>query len=342
LINYGQSQNNKDFPKKNIFLFGEVHFVKEKYSEIKESITSIIDTTNNSDTVNLFLELPTSFEFVLYRLKEFNDTTFFNNYYNNMYYKKDPPSKFWLDFKELLLSFINYCESKKLEWNIRCIDIERNFRNTAYVLNFFDPEIDSLLSQKYIMDDSLNRNYLIQKTGEFCLSRKFNEKELFYLKRINKSLNIDCQLCQKRDSFMYSQFTEFVDSVNNLNFGIFGIKHLLLRKSHSSDKNSFTHSQFKVEEGEMIPFYGLFSDYLRNRTFKIGILALEHKIFDSGLSITKDYDYLMSDSEREYILSMLAGSKVIRCTTKSHKTQLNELNEILDYLIVYKESQYAR
>ncbi|PHR47972.1 MAG: hypothetical protein COA32_05425 [Fluviicola sp.] len=342
LSGFGSTKTENNFPKKNIFLFGEVHFVQEKYKEIIESIVSIIDSSEASDTVNLFLELPTSFEFVVYRLKEYGDTTFFNNYYNNMYYKKTPPSKFWLDFKQLLLDFMSYCDAKKIEWNIRCIDIERNFRNSAYVLNYFDSDLDSLLSQKYIMDDSLNRNYLIKKTHDIKQMTLFKDKELTYLDRIEQSLRIECHLCQKRDSFMYSNFTDFVDSSNNLNFGIFGIKHLLLKKSHKVEENSFTQSQFNIEEGDMVPFFGLFSESLKSKTYRIGIIAFQHKIFNSNFKISKDYEYLMSNSERKYLEQQLGSSKVLRINTKPHNDRLTGLSKKIDYLILYNESQYAK
>lgn len=337
-ISVGFAQSNNTLCEKNVFLFAESHFVGEKYDVIQQSIFSIIDTTKNSDTVHLFLELPTSFEYVIYRLKEFGDTTFFKDYYHNLYDEKKPPSNYWVDFRSFITTFIKNCQSRNIEWHIRCIDIEKNFRSTAYVLNHFNNDLDSLLSQKYVKEDSINRSYLISKIDLIQARKKLSDAQVYYLNRISESLNIKCLHCQKRDSLMYSNFRLLTESINDIIFGKFGYMHLLISYTDSMSNTNMKSNQYKPLYSDMVPFYGLFSEDLKRRSYRIGIIAFTIVKPNSFFRLEQNYEEFITEDERNYLEQMFGDSNVLKLQLKDYNECLPDLSKKIDHLILFNES----
>tara|TARA_B100000508_G_C11460684_1_gene279129 strand:- start:1040 stop:2104 length:1065 start_codon:yes stop_codon:yes gene_type:complete len=334
----GFGQSDETLSGKNIFLFGESHFVGEKYDLMHESISTIIDSTENSDTVQLVLELPSSFEYVLYRLKKYNDTTFFNNYYQNLYAEKKPASLYWVDYKRFINAYIDNCEAKHIEWSIRCVDIEKTLRSTAYVLDKICGPLDSLLSQKYIYKDSLTRQYLIEKIEDALTNKKLTETETYYLNRIHDATGIPCTSCQWRDSLMYANFKRIADATNNLIIGNFGYGHVLDNATDLLSPRNPKATRGKEMQKEIQPFYAFFSEDLKSRTYKISLLAFKIVKPNSYFVLDQNYEELMTESERTYLKEILGSSNKVTIELKDHADDLPNLSKQFDYLILLKES----
>lgn len=121
------SQSSNNYSKhKNIYLFGETHFVKEKYDEMREIIFEKIENLNQKDSVTMFFELPYSMNYILQDLDNENSLNLLRNWFNNVYqFKGKKPSYFWTDYRDFLLDLKKICNKKKINLTLKSIDTER-------------------------------------------------------------------------------------------------------------------------------------------------------------------------------------------------------------------------
>jgi hypothetical protein len=68
---YGQGSTVETLPNQNkIYFFGEAHFIKEKYDEMKAFIFECLDTVSPGEKVTMYFELPTSLNYAINRIQE--------------------------------------------------------------------------------------------------------------------------------------------------------------------------------------------------------------------------------------------------------------------------------
>ena len=339
------SQSSNNYSKhKNIYLFGETHFVKEKYDEMREIIFEKIENLNQKDSVTMFFELPYSMNYILQDLDNENSLNLLRNWFNNVYqFKGKKPSYFWTDYRDFLLDLKKICNKKKINLTLKSIDTERELRRTTYILkaleqNEINTPIDSLLNSDIIENDSNTRNILIDHVKELTKNKKYSSEKKF-LKTLEKSLTIDCTICLERDEFMYEQFSD--DSIkNNIVFGTFGLDHVVAKGGFHKIGEYFK-SKNKIDTTGYKSFYSLFKSKYKSKTLRLGILAFNREMFFSDATMSNSYENIMTIEERKFLESLLTEKKVIRIYPSNY-SELKNLSLHLDHVILYKSSNYKR
>jgi len=331
-----KAQNDK------LYFFGENHFVKEKYDEMKSFIFERLNSVSSGEKVTMFFELPFSFNYAISRIKVEKDTSVFSDWFNHLYKKKDKsPSYFWTDYRAFILALLEYAEIKGIDLQIICIDVELELRRTAFILSSFESmpntKLDSLLNLDYIKNDSDTRTFLLDYVNQLSVITN-NLYELEILDQLKSSLLIDCTICWKRDQFMYDNFVKYYDSTDALIFGTFGIDHVINNPEFSSI-NDFFRINHKVDTIDHQSFYNSINEELKNQIFRVGIIALNQKMKLSNMQKPRDYSYMMKEDERNYIRVLLKEKEVVRIFLSDHE-ELSNLSLNLDYLIVYKSSNF--
>jgi len=341
---FSQTQNTKSSfkTKKKIYLFGEAHFIKEKYDEIKAFTFEKIDDLNKGEKISFFFELPYSINYAFKQMKDFGDTTVFYEWFNHLYQSKNKtPSYFWTDYRDFILELIHYADNKGIELELIGIDTELEFRRTAFILSQFENKIDttieSLVNLDYIRNDSLTRSVLLNQIEELSKISQ-NEIEFDILKTLKNSLTIDCTICLDRDQFMYSCFKQNFDSTSCLNFVSLGLNHIVSKHDFSKASPLFR-KKYKFDTIGYQSFYELLDKEFKDQTLRVGILALNNKLKYFNMSKPSDYKTIMNSLERDYIEKQLLNKDVYRIKVSENKV-LNNLSEQLDYLIIYRVSHY--
>lgn len=343
-----ESVKDMDMSEFNIFLFGEMHFVNEKYVEFQDFFYSIVNSRAETKKITIALELPVSLNYGLDALLDDKDSTVFCNYFNyHLYAQKDEkPSIFWIDFKNLLLDLVKYCDEKKIELDIRCVDIERKFRRTVYTLfelynkyNLEQTSLTEMMNQQIILDDDTTRMSLIHLCDNF-LRNSINTKDSAIVTQIKSALQINCiHNCNEREVFMYNNFNPLrgVSLCENgtIVFGIFGLNHLVFSGHDVPEK--YINSENTEEDYR--PFISLFDKQTFSKTFRIGVTAFTMKAKqNSPIEVHKKIPALL-DEEKEYLETLLKDKERISLFPKNHDAMQHFANEI-DYLILYKSSYY--
>jgi hypothetical protein len=139
---------------------------------------------------------------------------------------------------------------------------------------------------------------------------------------------------------MYDNFKSLSDTITNTIIGIFGNNHLLEKHSYEINKYNFQakEQQHKERRTTLTQFYGLFSENLKERSYKIAILAFKIKKPNSYFQIEKKHQHLINENERSYLNKLLEEKNVIRISSNAPKDQLSNFKKHFDYLILYKES----
>jgi len=343
-----ESVKDMDMSEFNIFLFGESHFVNEKYVEILEVFYTIVNTREETKKITLVLELPVSLNYGLDALINDKDSSVFCNYFNyHLYAQKDEkPSIFWIDFKNLLLEIVHYCDEKNIELEIQCVDVERKFRRTVYTLfelynkyNLDQGLLTEMMNKQIILDDDTTRQGLIQLCDDF-LRNAINTTDSAIVTQIKKALQINCiHNCNEREVFMYNNFNSSMDvgigENRTIVFGIFGLNHLVF-SGHDIPEKYITSDNI---EDEYHPFISLFDKKMLSKTFRIGITSFTMKLNQkSQIEAHKKIPALLDD-EKEYLESLLKDKNRISLFPKDHK-ELSKFAKEIDYLILYKSSYY--
>lgn len=328
--------------KGQIILFGEAHFVKEKYDEMKHVIQQKINNIPPKEKVSMFFELPTSLNYAINKLQKEKDSTLFINWFDHVYKQKNKkPSFFWKDYKDFILWLIHFAKEKDIELNLKCIDRELEFRRTAYILSNFETKIgtkiDSFVNLDYIQNSTKNRTFLINYVKELSKITN-NTKEIEILDQLKIALPIDCTICLKRDQFLYQTFKKYYRKTDALVFGTFGLDHVI-NKPDFSNVGEFFKSYHKVDTTNHKSFYNFLKDDFKNKIYRIGIIALKQDMKFSSLKKTKDYSFMMTKDERLYIENLFEDKAIIRFYPKNHN-QLNNFAANLDYVIIYKSSNF--
>lgn len=325
-----------------IFLFGESHFVKEKYDEMKSFIFQCLDSVSSGEKITLFFELPSSLNYAFSKIKTEQDTSVFYAWFNHIYQKKDMPvSYFWLDYRDFILALIQYSEKKGIDLKLRGIDLELEFRRTAFILSSFknklNTEIDSFLNINYIRNDSVDRAFLLNYVNESLHS--INEpNEIEILNQLKHSLLIDCTICLKRDLFMSENFFKDFNTNDAVIIGTFGLDHIISKHNFSDASEQFK-MKHKIDTVNYQPFYTLIKDQYNQQIFRIGIIAFNQEMRYSNLQKSMDYNHIMNKDERAYLELLLENQKVIKIHPSEYK-ELSNLSSHLDYIIVYKSSNF--
>jgi len=342
---YSQDTVNRDLAVEQgkIVLFGESHFVKEKYDEMKSIIIERLKDVPAGEKVTFFLELPSSFNYAMDKMKADKDTTVFSNWFNNVYAQKDKaPSYFWTDYRDFIVSLLEFAKEKEIDLNFKAIDVETEFRRTAYILSSFETKfetkIDSLLNLKTIKKNEANRSFLINYVDDLSLITT-NSNELEILKQLKTSLLIDCTICRKRDEFMYNNFIKDYDSSDFLVFGTFGLDHVVNQPDFSATSDFFKFNH-KVDTINHKSFYQFLKTDFKDKIYRVGIIALKQGTTGHiNLKKTMDYSATMTKEEREHIEALLINKEVIRIYPYEDEV-LKNISLNLNYLIVYKSSNF--
>lgn len=345
LTAYSQEKDNKKVvvEKGKIILFGESHFVKEKYDEMKSFIIEQLEEVPAGEKVTFFLELPSSFNYAMDKMKVEKDTTVFQNWFNNIYTQKDiEPSYFWTDYRDFFVSLLEFAAQKEIDLNFKAVDTEREFRRTAFILSSWetklDAKIDSLLNLKTIQKDEANRSFLINYVYQLAQTTT-NKKELEILDQIKEGLLIDCTICRKRDEFMYNNFIKYYDPSDYLVFGTFGLDHVVNKPDFSATSDFFKFNH-KVDTINHKSFYSFLKEDYKHKIYRVGIIALKQGTTGyTKLKKTMDYSATMTKEEREYLETLLIDQEVIRIHPFEDEV-LKNLSLNLDYIIVYKSSNF--
>ncbi|WP_338378745.1 hypothetical protein [uncultured Flavobacterium sp.] len=325
-----------------IYLFGENHFVKEKYDEMKTFIMERLESVPSGEKVTMFLELPTSFNFALNKMKLEKDTIVFNEWFMHLYKQKNvAPSFFWTDYQEFILSILQFAEKKEIDFQFKAIDTELEFRRTAFVLSSFDDttttQIDSLLNVNYIEKNETNRSFLINYVNDLAKKTTI-PNELKILDRLKEALLIDCTICRKRDEFMYDNFIRFYDTKDYMVFGTFGLDHVVNSQDFSAI-NDFFKFNHKVDTVNHKSLYNFLKEDFKQNIYRVGIIALNQNARFSNLKKPRDYSYMMNSEEREHIENLLTNEEVIRIYPSEDEV-LKNLAKNLDYIIIYNSSNF--
>jgi len=325
-----------------VFLFGETHFVKEKYREIKSFVIEHFDSVSSGETATIFFELPFSLNYAFSKMKTEGDTSLFYDWFNHLYQKKDqPPSYFWTDCRDFILELKQYAENKGIDLKLKAIDTELEYRRTAFVLSSFqnklDTRIDSFLNVEYMRNDSTEREFLLNYINE-SLHYTNSSVEVEILKKLRHSLLIDCSVCLDRDKYMYNNFLNYFNKNDALSIGTFGLDHITEQHDFSA-AGEFFKMKYKIDTVAYKSFYTLLKDELNKPVFRIGILSLNQAIMNTTIQKPQYYNHIMLEKEREYIESLLKNKKVIRIHPFEHE-ELRNLSTHLDYIIVYKISDF--
>ncbi|MBC9811205.1 hypothetical protein H9Y05_01840 [Crocinitomicaceae bacterium CZZ-1] len=327
---------------KNIFLIGENHFIKEKYDEIKAFTFDQLKQLKKGEKASFYFELPYTLNFAFHKIKEQGDTTVFYEWFHHLYQSKnEPPSYFWIDYRDMILALIEYADKKEIELELMGIDTELEFRRTAFILSQFDSKvgttIDSLLNLDFISNDRLTRNILNNHIDKL-LEIPHEEIELAILRTLKKSLMIDCTICVDRDLFMLSNFMKSYDSTVPLHFISLGLDHIVSKHDFSNASSLFT-TKYKMDTISYQSFYELMDKDFKEKTWRVGILALNHKLKYANISKPVDLKTLMDEMERIYIEEQLLDNDIYRANLSKNKALIN-LSKQLDYIIIYKTSHY--
>ena len=328
--------------KKKIFFFGEAHFVKEKYDEMKTFSFQKIKGMKKGEKISFFFELPYSINYAFNKIKHENDTTYFNDWFNHLYQsKKSKASFFWKDYRDFILELIKYTDKKGVELQLMGIDTELEFRRTIFILSSFKNKIgktiDSLLNLNFIHNDSTTREILLSYVKKLSIISD-NKFELDVLRTLKKSLKIDCTICFDRDHFIYSNFINNYDSTHTETFATFGLNHVVT-KHDFTNASPFFKKKYKFDLEGYKSVYELFNPELKEQICRIGIIAFKQDMNYSDMKMRKDYSNIMSEKERKYLENQLENESVIRIVTKK-QNELSNLSSQLDYIIVYKSSNF--
>jgi hypothetical protein len=328
-----------------IVLFGESHFVKEKYDEMKVFIMDRLKDVPAGEKVTFFLELPSSFNYALEKMKVDKDTMVFRNWFNNVYAQKDKaPSYFWIDYRDFIVSLLEFAKEKEIDLNFKAIDVETEFRRTAYTLSSyetkFETKIDSLLNLKTIQKNEANRSFLINYVDNLSLVTT-NPSQLEILKQLKKSLLIDCTICRKRDEFMYNNFIKNYDPTDYIVFGTLGLDHVVNKPDFSATSDFFKFNH-KVDTINHKSFYQFLKTDFKDKIYRVGIIALKQGTTGYiNLKKPMDYSFMITKEEREHIETLLIDKEVIRIHPFEDEV-LKNLSLNLDYMIMYKSSNFRQ
>lgn len=325
-----------------------MHFINEKYVEFQELFYSIVNGQAEAKKITLALELPVSLNYGLSALLNNKDSTIFCNYFNYHLYAQidEKPSIFWLDFKNLLLNLVQYCDQQNIELDIQCVDVERKFRRTAYTLfelynkyNLEDISLTQMMNNQIILDNEPTRENLI-RLCDYILKTSLNPTDSVIVTQIKTALQINCiHNCNEREVFMYDNFKSLrgvsFDENGTIVFGIFGLNHLVFYGHDMPEK--YLRSE-NTKEGYR-PFISLIDKQTYSKVFRIGVTAFTMKAKqNSPIEVHKKIPALL-DEEKEYLETLLKDKKRISLFTKNHDALKHFANEI-DYLILYKSSYY--
>ncbi|WP_338378742.1 hypothetical protein [uncultured Flavobacterium sp.] len=326
-----------------IVLFGESHFVKEKYDEMKVFIMDRLKDVPAGEKVTFFLELPSSFNYALEKMKVDKDTMVFRNWFNNVYAQKDKaPSYFWTDYRDFIVSLLEFAKEKEIDLNFKAIDVETEFRRTAYILSSFETKfgtkIDSLLNLNTIHKNEVNRSFLVNYVHQLAQTTTTkNEQEI--LERVKEGLLIDCTICRKRDEFMYNNFIKNYDPTDYIVFGTLGLDHVVNKPDFSATSDFFKFNH-KVDTINHKSFYQFLKTDFKDKIYRVGIIALKQGTTGHiNLKKTMDYSATMTKEEREHIEALLINKEVIRIYPYEDEV-LKNISLNLNYLIVYKSSNF--
>lgn len=348
VVAQNESIKDNDLSKFNIFLFGEMHFVNEKYVEFKNLFYSIVNDRKELKSITIALELPVSLNYGLNLLLTDNDSTIFCNYFNyHLYAQKDEkPSVFWIDFKTLLLDLVQYCDKNNIELNIQCVDIERRFRRTAYTLfelynkyHLEEISLTQMMNNQIILDDEPTRGNLI-RLCDYLISTSLNPTDSVIVTQIITALSIGCiHNCNEREVFMYDNFKSLrgvnFDENGTLLFGIFGLNHIVFSNHDIPNKYLQTDKSFS----DYRPFISLFDKKTLSKTYRIGLTAFTMKYKEnSPIEVPKKTPALL-DKEKEYLELLLKGKNRISLFPNKHEVLQHFATEI-DFLILYESSYY--
>lgn len=343
-LSYSQTENTLVLQneKGKIILFGEAHFVQEKYDEMKAFIFEKLENVSSKEKVTIFFELPSSLNYAISRIKEDQDTTLFKEWFNHVYKAKEmKPSFFWTDYRAFILSLLEYAEKKDIQLELKCIDVELEFRRTAFILSSFktklNSKMDSLIQKEHIPKSSEIRTTLLNYVNELALIST-DPHELEVLKTLQVSLLIDCTICRKRDRFLYDRFKKYYDPTDAIVFGTFGLAHVI-NKPDFSKVSDFFKMDHKVDTTNHKSMSKFMTTDFNDKIFRVGIIALQHNLRLSDYQKPVDYSGIMNTEERNYIKTLFKDKEVLRLYPYEHKV-LSNLASNLDYLIVYKNSNY--
>jgi len=341
-----------DFSEKNLFLFGEMHFVNEKYEEIKKLSNQIIDNKVGVDSVTLFLELPHSFQYIANKFLLENDTSAFELYFNNLYARRfEKPSLYWTKFKDLFYYLSSYVKRKHKTIIIKSVDVEKKFRRTAYVLSeiyetnnikgFCKNQIDSLLHSKIVTDSPKTRMLLLKNINKVLSTFDFYKEDRNLLNTMRQGLEIECFSCGERDQFMFDNFiTTYSFSNTHLSIGIFGMSHIMNEFAFKKEKSETTFRYITDSKSVYKPFFMLFPEKIKEKSYTIGIVALNQS--------SKNYNILkpkpvsipkLNKRGYKFLKKMVSENACIRIKTSEFK-KLKSFSTYIDYLIVYETSYF--
>jgi len=342
--NWGFAQNPKyelnSEENENIFLIGESHFVKEKFDEIKSLYIEKISELKKGDKVTFFFELPYSLNYAFSQIKENNDTTLFSQWFSHLYHLKDEKAtSFWLDYKSMIIDLLNISKAKEIDIDLCAIDTEVKLRRTVFILsNIVDnPQMDSLLAENEIENSEANKSILIDNIDSLLLFVD-DEKIRHLLMNIKRGLSVKYLICKKRDAFMHEMFVENFKAESSLNFVFVGLSHAV-SKHDFTDAGIFYALKYIDDAEGYMSFYDMLDSDMKRKTYRVGILALNHVLTGGSFSAPKYYKNIMTKKERLFLENNIQEDGVYRGVTRNTK-KLRKLSKHLDYIIIYHSSGY--
>lgn len=327
---------------KNIFLIGEMHFVQEKYDEIKKLTFSQLNRLKKGEKVSFYFELPYSLNYAFSKINENGDLSIFMNWFNHLYqFKVSTPSYFWTDYRDMIIDILDYSNKNGINIELFGIDIELELRRTVFILSSFENKttniVDSLLHLDYIENDDLTKKLIINEIDKM-ININTGDLELNILNTLKESLSIECDICLDRDEFMLKNFIKTYSSDTKANFISLGLDHIVNQHNFSTASPLFK-SKYKMDTTNYKSFYTMLENDLKEKTIRIGILSLNNKLKSFNILKPSNLDNLMSQNEREYLEKALSETNVLRIDLNKQELYKNLSNQ-LDFLIIYNTSHY--